>query len=49
MISDEGLLILWKTQKQSTVTLFTCEVEYMSINAATQEGEYLKAHEGYAK
>ena len=43
MISNEGLLILWKTRKQSTVALFTCEAEYISISAAAQEGKYLKA------
>ena len=43
MISDKGPLISWKTRKQSTVALSTCEAEYMSISAATQEGKYLTA------
>ena len=43
MISDEGLVISWKTRKQSTVALTTCKAEYMSISAATQEGKYLTA------
>ena len=41
MISDKGPLILWKTQKQSTVALSTCEAEYRSISAAAQERKYL--------
>ena len=41
MISDEGPLISWKTRKQSTVALSTCEAEYRSISAAAQERKYL--------
>ena len=41
MISDEDPLISCKTRKQSTVALSTCEAEYMSISAVTQEGKYL--------
>ena len=43
MISHEGPLISWKTRKQSTFALSTCEAECISISAATQEGKYLTA------
>ena len=34
-------MISWKSRKQPTVALSTCEAEYMSLVAATQEGKYL--------
>lgn len=43
MISDKGPCISWKSKKQQTVALSTCEAEYMSMCAATQEGIFLKA------
>lgn len=32
-----GPVICWKTQKQATVALSTCEAEYMAMAATTQE------------
>ena len=43
MLSEQGPLVSWKTRKQPIVALSTCEAEYMSISAATQEGIFLKA------
>ena len=39
----EGPLISWKAKKQPTFALSTCEVEYTSMAAATQEGKFLLA------
>ena len=36
-------LISWKSRKQPTIALSTCEAEYMAMCAATQEGLFLKA------
>lgn len=41
-LSEESSLISWKTRKQSTVALSTCEAEYMSLASAIQECIYLK-------
>ena len=41
MLSDEGPVISWKSRKQQTVALSTCEAEYMALSAATQEGKFL--------
>ena len=38
-----GPLISWKTRKQPTVALSTCEAEYISLVSAIQEGKYLKS------
>lgn len=40
-ISTTGPLISWKSRKQPTVALSTCEAEYMSLVSAAQEGKYL--------
>ena len=40
-ISPTGPMISWKSRKQPTVALSTCEAEYMSLVAAIQEGKYL--------
>jgi len=40
-LADNGPLISWKSKKQQTVALSTCEAEYMSLAAATQEGKFL--------
>ena len=40
-IFSNGPLISWKTRKQPTVALSTCEAEYMSLVSAIQEGKYL--------
>ena len=36
-----GPIISWKSKKQATVALSTCEAEYMALAAATQECFYL--------
>lgn len=40
-LSESGPLITWKSKKQQTVALSTCEAEYMALAAATQEAKYL--------
>ncbi|KAK3892691.1 hypothetical protein Pcinc_003483 [Petrolisthes cinctipes] len=37
-----GPLISWKSKKQNTVALSTCEAEYMAITNAMQEGKFLR-------
>ena len=41
-LSDVGPAISWKSRKQSTVALSSCEAEYMALTEATQEAIYLK-------
>lgn len=36
-----GSLILWKTKKQPTVALSTCEDEFKALSTASQECLYL--------
>ena len=38
---ENGPLISWRTQKQQTVALSSCEAEYMAMCSAVQEGKYL--------
>lgn len=38
---NEGPVISWKSKKQSTVALSTCEAEYMALAATMQETLYL--------
>src|SRR6218665_190108 len=38
---DTGSLISWKSRKQSTAALSSCEAEYMSTCAAVQEAKFL--------
>ncbi|PIK39827.1 hypothetical protein BSL78_23335 [Apostichopus japonicus] len=40
-LSENGPLISWKSTKQRTVALSTCEAEYMALAAATQEAKFL--------
>jgi len=40
-LSNDGPIISWKSKKQQTVALSSCEAEYVSICAAVQEGKYL--------
>ena len=40
-LSTQGPLISWKSRKQPTIALSTCEAEYMSLVSAIQEGKYL--------
>ena len=42
-VNTEGPLLSWKSKRQHTVALSTCEAEYMSLAAATQEGIFLKS------
>jgi len=35
-LSENGPLISWKTKKQPTVALSTCEAEYTALAATTQ-------------
>ena len=41
MMSENGPAISWKTQKQTSTALSTCEAEYMALSAASQEAIYL--------
>lgn len=41
-LSDCGTLISWRSQKQNTVALSTCEAEYISLTHAIQEGNFLR-------
>ncbi|XP_053549181.1 uncharacterized protein LOC128640785 [Bombina bombina] len=40
-LTKNGPLIAWKSKKQPTVALSTCEAEYMALAATTQESLYL--------
>ena len=41
-LCKSGPLISWKSRKQQTVALSTCEAEYMALAAATQEAKFLR-------
>lgn len=41
-LTRTGPLISWKSRKQPTVALSSCEAEYIALAAAVQEGLYLK-------
>ena len=41
-LSEKGPLISWKSRKQPTVALSTCEGEYISLASAVQESKFLK-------
>ena len=41
-LNDDGPLISWKSKKQSTVALSTCEAEYMALCYAMQEANFLR-------
>jgi DNA-dependent RNA polymerase auxiliary subunit epsilon len=40
-LNKNGPLISWKSRKQPTVALSTCEAEYMSLSSAIQEAKFL--------
>lgn len=40
-LNKDGAVISWKTKKQQTVALSTCEAEYMALAATIQEALYL--------
>lgn len=42
MLDENGPLISWKSKKQPTVALSTCEAEYIALAAAAQEGKFLR-------
>ena len=42
MLHDEGAVISWKSKKQSTIALSTCESEYMALSMAVQEALFLE-------
>ena len=37
-----GPLVSWKSKKQQTVALSTCEAEYTALAETVQEGKFLK-------
>ena len=41
-LTKTGPLISWKSRKQPTVALSSCEAEYVALAVAVQEGLYLK-------
>lgn len=40
-LTKKGPVISWKSRKQPTVALSTCEAEYIALAATTQESMYL--------
>ena len=40
-LCKRGPLISWKSRKQPTVALCTCEAEYMTLASAVQEAKFL--------
>ena len=40
-LTKNGAVISWKSKKQPTVALSTCEAEYMGLGSTTQESLYL--------
>ena len=40
-LNENGSPVVWKSRKQPTVALSTCEAEYVSLAATTQESLYL--------
>ena len=41
-LTEHGPPISWKSKKQHTIALSSCEAEYMALTAATQEAIFLK-------
>ena len=41
-LSQSGPLVSWKSKKQQTVALSTCEAEYTALAETVQEGKFLK-------
>ena len=42
-------MISWKSRKQQTVALSTCEAEYIVLAVASQEAKFLKQLLSYAR
>uniref|UniRef100_A0A1A8PPT4 Retrovirus-related Pol poly from transposon TNT 1-94 n=1 Tax=Nothobranchius rachovii TaxID=451742 RepID=A0A1A8PPT4_9TELE len=42
-LHEDGAVVSWKTKKQQTVALSTCEAECMALAAAVQEALYLRS------
>ena len=42
MLNDNSGQISWKTKKQNTVALSSCEAEYISLSMCVQEAMYLR-------
>ena len=40
-MNKAGSLFFWKSRKQPTMALSSCEAEYIALAAAVQEGLYL--------
>ena len=40
-LAEDSAAIMWKSKKQQTVALSSCEAEYMALCSATQESVYL--------
>ena len=41
-LSDESSLVSWRSRRQQTVALSTCEAEYMAMSHALQEGKFIR-------
>ena len=41
-LNEDGGLVSWKTRKQPTTALSSCEAEYMALTAAAQEAMFLR-------
>ena len=41
-LNANGPLVSWKSKKQQSVALSTCEAEYMALVAAVQEAKFLR-------
>ena len=42
-LAENNPMISWKSKKQNSVTLSTCEVEFIAIPLSSQEALHLKA------
>ena len=42
MLSTNGPLVAWKSRKQQTVSLSSCEAEYVSLSIAIQQGKFMQ-------